>query len=71
MKKKIFSALLVLLVVLGLSNVVMAHGDENTRGPHSVLGLDVAEMIPWMKDMHPNMSDEELNEMYRDCHQNE
>ncbi|KGP74287.1 hypothetical protein [Pontibacillus yanchengensis] len=70
MKKKFFSALLVLLIVLGLSNVVMAHGDENTRG-HSMLGFDVAEMIPWMKDMHPNMSEEEINEMYRDCHQNQ
>ena len=71
MKKKFFSALLVLLIVLGLSNVVLAHGNEHPRDFHSMLRVDIAEMIPWMKDMHPNMSEEEINEMYRDCHQNQ
>lgn len=29
------------------------------------------EMLPFMKEMHPNMNDTELEQMYNSCHQRE
>jgi hypothetical protein len=62
MKKMIISGAITVILVLSISNIVFAHDGEN--------GWSFNEMLPMMKEMHPSFSDEQLEQMYQDCHSN-
>jgi len=52
---------LAFVLVIGLGNVVLAHnGSEND--------WSFDEYLPQMKQMHPEMNEQDLEQMYQDCH---
>ncbi|WP_249871656.1 CUE domain-containing protein [Oceanobacillus saliphilus] len=61
MKKKLISLGIVIVLALGIGNVVNAHGGSES-------GWSFQEMIPFMKEMHPDMDEQQLKQMYKDCH---
>lgn len=62
MEKKIVSIAITIILVVGLGNVVFAHG----VGPDNKWSFD--EMLPHMKQMHPDMNEQQIKKMYKDCH---
>lgn len=60
MKKKIVSVAIAFFLVVGLGNVVLAH---STEGDWSF-----ENMLPHMKQMHPEMGEQDLEQMYQNCH---
>lgn len=60
MKKKLISLVTVSLLALGIGSAVYAHGSD--------AGWSFKEMLPYMKEMHPNMDEQEMKEMYQKCH---
>ncbi|MFD1040233.1 hypothetical protein ACFQ3N_17815 [Virgibacillus byunsanensis] len=62
MKKKMVTLSLAAVMVLGLGNVVFAHSGPSDNG------WSFEEMIPFMKEMHPEMEQQEMEQMYQDCH---
>ncbi|MBP1949953.1 hypothetical protein [Virgibacillus litoralis] len=65
MKKKLLAIALAAFVTLGIGNVVFAHGAADNGGEN---GWSFEDMVPFMKDMHPNMDQQEMEQMYQDCH---
>jgi len=61
MKKKIVSIAITSILVLGLGNVVFAHGGSEN-------GWSFQEMLPHMKEVHPEMNEQQMKQMYQDCH---
>lgn len=61
MKKKLLSVGIVFVLALGIGNAVFAHGGSDG-------GWSFQEMIPFMKEMHPDMDEKQLKQMYQDCH---
>ncbi|MCF3942275.1 hypothetical protein [Oceanobacillus alkalisoli] len=61
MKKKLISGGLVIVLALGIGNVVYAHGGSDS-------GWNFQEMLPFMKEMHPEMDKQKMKEMYQKCH---
>lgn len=59
--KKLWIVLGAALMVLALGTGVYAAADE---------GAGFKEMLPFMKQMHPDVSDQQLEEMYNQCHGN-
>ncbi|GGJ71367.1 TPP-dependent pyruvate/acetoin dehydrogenase alpha subunit [Anoxybacillus voinovskiensis] len=55
--KKFISGLLVFVSAIGLATAVFAASDSNSWG----------KMLPLMKQMHPNFSEEQLQKMYEQC----
>lgn len=66
MKKKAIIGLITFGIVAGISTSVLAHGGEEDGIFSGFLPFD--EMKPYMEDMHPDFSDDELEQMYNDCH---
>ncbi|QTM99058.1 hypothetical protein ERJ70_06935 [Sediminibacillus dalangtanensis] len=62
MRKMLLSGAITLILVLGIGNIVFAHDGGN--------GWSFTEMLPMMKEMHPSFNDEQLEQMYQDCHGN-
>lgn len=61
MKKKLTSLGIVIVMVLGTGNAVYAHsGSDN--------GWSFQEMLPFMKEIHPDMDEEKMERMYQKCH---
>ncbi|MFA1822187.1 hypothetical protein ACDX78_18725 [Virgibacillus oceani] len=60
MKKKLISFGIVVVLVLGIGNAVYASGAENV--------WSFEEMLPFMKEMHPEMNEQQMEQMYQDCH---
>lgn len=61
MKKKLISLGLVAVLVLGIGNAVYAsNGSEN--------GWSFEGMLPFMKEMHPDMDEQQMEQMYQNCH---
>ncbi|MFC7680276.1 hypothetical protein [Paenibacillus sp. GCM10028914] len=60
MKNKWIAGLGVAVLTLGIGTAVYAETNE----------MSFQEMLPFMKQMHPGASDQQLNEMYQDCHGN-
>ena len=60
MKKKLISFGIVVVLVLGIGNAVYANGSDN--------GWSFEEMLPFMKEMHPEMNEQQMEQMYQDCH---
>lgn len=55
--KKFISGSLVFVLAIGLATAVFAASDSNSW----------KEMLPLMKQMHPNFSEEQLQKMYEQC----
>ncbi|SEA40448.1 hypothetical protein SAMN05421743_104232 [Thalassobacillus cyri] len=69
MKRKLLAGITAIALVLGLGNVVLAHGDGPGQGPGQGFWQgSFEEMLPFMKEMHPDFNDSQLEEMYQDCH---
>lgn len=51
-------------LILGAGKAVFAAGINN-----SGVGSNFEEMLPFMQEMHPDSSKEDLQEMYNSCHQ--
>jgi len=65
MKKKLLTIGLASFLVLGMGNVVMAHSTPDNGGQ---TGLSFEEMVPFMQNMHPNMNEQQMEQMYQNCH---
>ncbi|HLR69034.1 MAG TPA: hypothetical protein VK105_18280 [Virgibacillus sp.] len=61
MRKKIVSIALAFVLVIGLGNVVLAHNGSENHWSYD-------EILPHMKQMHPEMNERDLEKMYKDCH---
>ncbi|WP_019420990.1 hypothetical protein [Paenibacillus sp. OSY-SE] len=57
MKKSVI-AITVLATVFVMGTAAYAAVDDSGFG----------QMLPWMKQMHPSMNENELEQMYNDCH---
>lgn len=62
MKKKLIGLLLVVFI-LGAATMAFAQVDENGQ-----LSFSFEEMLPFMQKMHPDWSQEELQQMFESCH---
>ncbi|MBS4026573.1 MAG: hypothetical protein KGZ96_13030 [Clostridia bacterium] len=63
--KKIVIGLLILLLVLGIGS--MAFAQENGSG-FGYGKFNFGQMLPFMQQIHPDWSVEDLQEMYNACH---
>ncbi|RSK26529.1 hypothetical protein EJF36_06455 [Bacillus sp. HMF5848] len=74
MKKKLAIITLATTIALGaVTTAVLAEeSDEPWKfGPHMMDKFEdfsFEDMLPFMKEMHPDFSEEELESMYQDCH---
>lgn len=59
--RKIIIGIVALGLVLGIGSTVVANSTEDGF-------TSFKEMLPFMQQMHPDWSDEELEAMYRSCH---
>jgi len=59
MKTKVIAILGASALILGIGTAYAAEIGPNT----------FKDMVPFMKEMHPNLNDNELEQMYNDCHQ--
>jgi len=64
MKKLLLSGVITLLLVGGVG-AVWAAEDVSPKVPNI---KTFEEMLPFMKKMHPGVSDETFKEMYNSCH---
>ncbi|WP_028986188.1 hypothetical protein [Thermicanus aegyptius] len=62
--KKTLAIALIVVGLLGIGTVAFAQGNN----PTAPWNLNFDQMLPFMKQMHPNWSTDQLNEMYNDCH---
>jgi hypothetical protein len=60
--KKLISGLFVLVSAFVLATAVFAANKNDNN--------DWKEMLPMMKQMHPNLSEEQLQKMYEQCRSN-
>ncbi|GGC82831.1 hypothetical protein GCM10007216_11720 [Thalassobacillus devorans] len=67
MKRKLLAGIATAALVLGFGNIVLADGDEPLQGEGFWQG-SFEEMLPFMKQMHPNFDDSQLEGMYQGCH---
>lgn len=63
MKKKIIAAITATTLVLGIGTVALANSDSEVFDNFSF-----KNMLPFMQQMHPDMDEEQLEEMYNSCH---
>jgi hypothetical protein len=61
--KKIVLSVLGSMLIFGIGTVVMAAGNDAVKENGSF-----DKMKPFMEEMHPDFSNEELKEMYDSCH---
>ncbi|MDT8977808.1 hypothetical protein RQP50_16350 [Paenibacillus sp. chi10] len=60
MKNKFIAIVGATVLTLGIGTAVYA-ADVNPG--------TIKDMLPFMKEMHPNLNDSELEQMYNNCHQ--
>ncbi|SEM15172.1 hypothetical protein SAMN05192533_101218 [Mesobacillus persicus] len=63
--KKLMIGLMSIAFLLSAGTFALAQTDEIGEG-----STNFKEMLPFMKEMHPDFSDEELQQMYISCHGN-
>lgn len=61
--KKLAVGILSGALVLGASTAVFAAGNNNSED-----GFNFENMLPFMQKMHPNTSNEDLQNIYNTCH---
>lgn len=59
MKKKLLLTVLALVFVLSIGTFAYAQGEGN---------FNFGQMLPYMQQMHPDLSTEQLQDMYDSCH---
>jgi len=59
-KRKLITLVTVSVLTLGIGSAVYAHGSDE--------GWSFQEMLPFMKEMHPDMDEQQMEEMYQKCH---
>ncbi|HLR41677.1 MAG TPA: hypothetical protein VK067_00380 [Pseudogracilibacillus sp.] len=62
MKKKIVSIAIASIFTLGFGNVVLAHAGSSDNS------WSFEEMLPHMKDMHPEMNEQQMGQKCKGCH---
>ncbi|WP_217587673.1 FAD/FMN-containing dehydrogenase [Lentibacillus saliphilus] len=68
MKKKVTALVFTSLLLFGMGGIVFAHDDTSNESNRSNDDWGYEEMVPFMKDVHPNLSDEQFEQMYEFCH---
>ncbi|OIJ15649.1 hypothetical protein BKP35_01245 [Anaerobacillus arseniciselenatis] len=61
MKKKLIVAITTTALVLGLGTVTLANSDSEVFG-------NFKDMLPFMQQMHPDLNEDQLEQMYIACH---
>lgn len=62
--KKVVVGLLAAGLVLGAGTAVFAaEGNQDGQGT-----MNFGQMLPFMKKAHPNLSEQQLQDMYNSCH---
>lgn len=59
MKKKLLLTLTALVLVLSVGTAAYAQGEGN---------FNFGQMLPQMQEVHPDLTTEELKDMYNSCH---
>ncbi|WNF36495.1 hypothetical protein RJD24_19045 [Bacillaceae bacterium IKA-2] len=59
MKKKLIAVITATALVLGIGSVAMANSDRDVFE-----NVNFKEMLPFMQEMHPDIDQEQLEEMY-------
>lgn len=62
MKKKLIAAITATTLVLGVGTIAMANSENDVLG-----NFNFHEMLPFMQKMHPDMNEEQLEEMFNRC----
>ncbi|QOY36864.1 hypothetical protein AWH56_004210 [Anaerobacillus isosaccharinicus] len=63
MKKKVIAVLTATSLVLGIGSVALANSDNDVFE-----NFNFKDMLPFMQEMHPDLEEEQLEEMYNRCH---
>jgi len=71
--KRLITGLFTTVLIVGIATTAFAHGNNNdnegnTPNSNFFSQFSFEEMIPFMKEMHPNFEDEDFEQMYRDHH---
>lgn len=61
--KKYVGGILSAALILGAGTAVFAAGNSNSSD-----GVSFEKMLPFMQEMHPDSSKDELKDMYKACH---
>lgn len=61
--KKVWLGLMTAMLAVGVG--ASAFAAEENRGEGT---FNFGQMLPFMQEMHPNLSNQELQEMYNSCH---
>jgi hypothetical protein len=61
--KKLMIGIMSIAFVLGAGTFALAQTDESGES-----ALPFKEMLPFMKEMHPDFSEDQLQQMYKRCH---
>lgn len=59
MKTKVLAGIGAVIISVGIGTAVYAQAGPGT----------FREMLPFMREMHPNLGDSDLEQMYNSCHQ--
>lgn len=59
MKRKLLLTVLTLVFILSIGTFAYAQGEGN---------FNFGQMLPYMKQMHPDLSTDQLQDMYNACH---
>jgi hypothetical protein len=63
MKKKLIALVTTTALVLGIGTAALANSDSDVFEK-----FNFKEMLPFMQEMHPDLDEEQLEEMYERCH---
>ncbi len=63
MKKKLIVAFTTTALVLGLGTAALANSDSEV-----LENFSFKDMLPFMQQMHPNLDEDQLEQMYISCH---
>lgn len=63
MKKKLITAIATTALVLGIGTVALANSDSEVFENFSF-----KDKLPFMQQMHPDLDETQLEEMYKACH---
>ena len=63
MKKKLIAAITTTALVLGIGSVALANSDSEVFE-----NFNFKDMLPFMQEMHPDLEEEQLEEMFNRCH---
>lgn len=61
--KKFIAGIISASLILGSGTAIMAAGNDSTDGL-----FNFGQMKPQMEEMHPDLTNQELKEMYESCH---